>query len=120
MIFLFLTELLCKVLFLRGRMSLADLSSHVKLHAVVLESLLDFMRAEHLCELSSRGDTSASTFFSVDRYRTRARQRLPESLPVRGTGAGQPGRLRRANFCASRSATYAIPAPSWRPVTATS
>ncbi|MFC3108601.1 ATP-binding protein [Undibacterium arcticum] len=71
--FLFLTELLCKVLFLRGRMSLADLSSHVKLHAVVLESLLDFMRAEHLCELSSRGDTSASTFFQLtDTGRARA------------------------------------------------
>lgn len=71
--FLFLTELLSKILFLRGRISLADLSSHVKLPVSVLESVLDFMRAEHLCELVSRGDNSASTFFQLsDTGRVRA------------------------------------------------
>lgn len=71
--FLFLTELLCKILFLRGRISLADISSHVKLPVSVLESVLDFMRAEHLCELASRGDNSASTFFQLsDTGRARA------------------------------------------------
>lgn len=71
--FLFLTELLCKILFLRGRMSLADISSHVKLPVSVLENVLDFMRAEHLCELASRGDNSASTFFQLsDTGRLRA------------------------------------------------
>ena len=71
--FLFLTELLCKILFLRGRISLADLSSHIKLPVSVLESVLDFMRAEHLCELASRGDNSASTFFQLsDTGRARA------------------------------------------------
>ena len=71
--FLFLTELLCKILFLRGRISLADISSHVKLPVSVLESVLDFMRAEHLCELVSRGDNSASIFFQLsDTGRARA------------------------------------------------
>jgi len=71
--FLFLTELLSKILFLRGRMSLSDLSGHVKLPVSVLESVLDFMRAEHLCELASRGDNSASTFFQLsDTGRLRA------------------------------------------------
>lgn len=71
--FLFLAELLCKILFLRGRISLADISSHIKLPVSVLESVLDFMRAEHLCELASRGDNSASTFFQLsDTGRARA------------------------------------------------
>ncbi|WP_025915672.1 ATP-binding protein [Herminiimonas sp. CN] len=71
--FLFLTELLCKIMFLRGRISLADISNHVKLPVSVLESVLDFMRAEHLCELASRGDNSASTFFQLsDTGRLRA------------------------------------------------
>jgi hypothetical protein len=84
---LFLTELLCKVLFLRGRMSLADLSFHVKLPATVLETVLDFMRAEHLCELVSRGENSASTFFQLS-----------------GTG-----RLRAADYL--HRSQYAGPAP---------
>jgi len=63
--FLFLSELLCKILFLRGRMSLADLSAHVKLPVSVLESVLVFMREEHLCELLSRGDNTSSTVFQL-------------------------------------------------------
>ncbi len=71
--FLFLSELLCKILFLRGRTSLADISSHIKLPVSVLESVFDFLRAEHLCELASRGDNSASTFFHLsDTGRVRA------------------------------------------------
>lgn len=71
--FLFLTELLCKILYLRGRMNLADLSAHVKLPASVLENIFDFMRAEHLCELVSRGDNSASALFQLsDTGRLRA------------------------------------------------
>ncbi|MES2071431.1 MAG: ATP-binding protein [Pseudomonadota bacterium] len=71
--FLFLTELSCKILFLRGRTSLLDLSAHIKLPVSVLEIVLDFMRAEHLCELVSRGDSSGSTFFQLsDTGRARA------------------------------------------------
>jgi hypothetical protein len=78
--FLFLTELLSKILFLRGRLSLADLVSHIKLPVSVLESVLDFMRAEHLCELSSRGDSSAYIFFQLsDTGRLRASDYLRRS-----------------------------------------
>lgn len=71
--FLFLMELLCKVLFLRGRMSSVDISDHVKLPFGVLESVLDFMRAEHLCELVSRGNHGGSTFYQLsDAGRRRA------------------------------------------------
>src|SRR2546425_7154375 len=85
--FLFLTELLSKILFLRGRMSLADLSSHVKLPITVLENILDFMRAEHLCELASRGDNSGSTFYQLS----------------------DTGRLRAGDYM--RHSQYAGPAP---------
>jgi energy-coupling factor transporter ATP-binding protein EcfA2 len=78
--FLFLTELCCKIFFLRGRISLADLSSHIKLPVAVVESILDFMRAEHLCELVSRGDNSAATFFQLsDSGRARASDFLRRS-----------------------------------------
>lgn len=70
--FLFLSELLCKILFLRGRMSLAELSAHVKLPVSVLDSVLLFMRAEHLCEVLGRGDSSASSVYQLsDSGRTR-------------------------------------------------
>lgn len=78
--FLFLTELLSKILFLHGRMSLAELSAHVKLPISVLESILDFMRAEHLCQVVSRGDNSASTFYQLsDTGRVRASDYLRHS-----------------------------------------
>lgn len=78
--FLFLVELLSKIMFLRGRMSLANLASHVKLPVSVLESLLAFMRNERVCELLSRGDGSASTFFQLTEIgRTRASEYLHRS-----------------------------------------
>ncbi|PUA18333.1 ATPase [Glaciimonas sp. PCH181] len=62
---LFLSELLCKILYLRGRVSLADLSIHVKLPVSVLDSVLLFMRTEHLCAVMSRDDNSASTIYQL-------------------------------------------------------
>ncbi|WP_206047134.1 ATP-binding protein [Noviherbaspirillum denitrificans] len=61
---LFLCELLCKVLFLRGRLGLRALSSHVKLPASIVEQVLDFMRNEHLCEVLSR-DSSAGIVYQL-------------------------------------------------------
>lgn len=78
--FLFLTGLLCKILFLHGRTSLVDLSAHIKLPHSVVETVLDFMRAEHLCELVSRGDTGGSTFYQLsDTGRARAGDYLRRS-----------------------------------------
>lgn len=69
---LFLSELLCKILFLRGRISLADLSAHVKLPVSVLDSVLLFMRAEHLCAVFGRDDNSSSSIYQLsDTGRTR-------------------------------------------------
>ena len=53
--FLFLVELLAKVLFLRGQVRLTELSAHLKLSVSVLDPLIVFMRAEKLCEVTRRG-----------------------------------------------------------------
>ncbi len=53
--FLFLIELLAKLLFLRGQLRLVDLAEHTRLSVSVLEPLLAFMRTERLCEASRSG-----------------------------------------------------------------
>lgn len=83
----FLGDLFCKMLFLRGRMSLANMADQVKLPAALCELVLDNLRDEHLCQLVSRGDTSASIFYQL-------------------SGAG----CQRAADCLRRS-QYAGPAP---------
>ena len=78
--YLFLVELLSKVLFLRGRVSLSQMADHVKLTINVLEELFAFMRTERICELVSRGDSSATTFFQLtEAGRTRAREFMNRS-----------------------------------------
>jgi energy-coupling factor transporter ATP-binding protein EcfA2 len=62
---LFVAELLCKILFLRGRMTLADISAHLKLPMSVSEHVLDFMRSEHLCELLSHGNNSTNIHYQL-------------------------------------------------------
>lgn len=63
--FRFLVELLAKVLFVRGQISLAELSSHVKLPASVIESALAFMRAERLCEVTRRGGSDGDVNYQL-------------------------------------------------------
>jgi energy-coupling factor transporter ATP-binding protein EcfA2 len=71
--FLFLVELVCKVLFVRGEISLAELSSHVKLPVTALESLIAFMRAERLSEVTRRGASDGDVHYQLtDAGRQRA------------------------------------------------
>lgn len=73
--FLFLVELLVKVMFQRGQISLPALSSHVKLGAGVLEPLLTFMRTEKLCEVQRSGNSGTDAdqhYHLVDQGRLRA------------------------------------------------
>lgn len=65
--FLFLAELLGKVLALRGQLSLSELAAHSKLTVSVLDQLLVFLRAEKLCEASRRGGsgTDADLHYSL-------------------------------------------------------
>ncbi|MFZ2855485.1 MAG: ATP-binding protein [Rhodocyclaceae bacterium] len=53
--FAFLVDLMLKTFFSSGRLSVWALGERLKLPAAVVESVLDFLRAESLCEVSGRG-----------------------------------------------------------------
>jgi MoxR-like ATPase len=56
--FLFLVELLVKVLFQRGQMRLVELSAHLKLTISALDRVIGFARAERMCEVLRMGPTN--------------------------------------------------------------
>lgn len=53
--FLFLAELLSKVLYQRGQMRLPELAAHLKLSVGVIDPLVAFLRTEKLCEVARVG-----------------------------------------------------------------
>ena len=55
--FLFLVELVSKILFLRGQMYLPELALQIKLPVSVIEKVLVFLRSEKLCEATRRGSS---------------------------------------------------------------
>eukprot|EP01034_Spumella_vulgaris_P046508 gene46508-57993_t len=65
--FLFLTELLGKMLALRGQLRLSELAALSKLPPSVLDPLLTFMRTEKLCEIGRRGSsgTDADLYYNL-------------------------------------------------------
>ncbi len=63
--FLFLVELVAKILFLRGQLPLADISHHIKLPVSLFERTLDFMRSEKLCEVVRGGSTSGQQEYAL-------------------------------------------------------
>lgn len=78
--FLFMVELLTKVLFLRGQLRLIEISDHLKLSISVLEPLLTFLRTERLCEVSrSSGTDTATSYTLTDLGRLRAEDFLQKS-----------------------------------------
>jgi DNA-binding PadR family transcriptional regulator len=78
--FLFLVELLTKILFLNGQMRLLDIAHHSKLTLSVLEPLLTFMRSERLCEISRQRETETSIIYTLtDLGRQRAQDYLKRS-----------------------------------------
>jgi DNA-binding PadR family transcriptional regulator len=75
--FLFIVELVAKILYLRGQMRLAELSSHTKLSTGVLEQILAFMRTERLCQVARRGESETSVeYILTDLGRQRAEEYL--------------------------------------------
>ncbi len=73
--FLFLAELLAKILYLRGQMRVVELSAHVKLTVGVIDPLIAFLRAEKLCEVTRRGESGTHadlTYNLTDLGRSRA------------------------------------------------
>ena len=78
--FLFLVELLCKILFLSGQMRLLDIASHTKLTLSVLEPLLAFMRTERMCEVSRQSEAETSvTYVLTELGRLRAQDFLKKN-----------------------------------------
>lgn len=80
--FLFLVELVSKILFLRGQLYLSELVSHVKLSVSVVEKVLTFLRAEKMCETNRRGisGTDADVCLSLsDSGRARAIQYIQQN-----------------------------------------
>lgn len=70
---LFLVELASKLLFVRGQLYLTEMSHQLRLPAIVLDSLLGFMRAERLCEVVRRGETDGDVLYELtDAGRARA------------------------------------------------
>ena len=80
--FLFLVELISKILFLRGQVYLSELTSHVKLSVGVVEKVLVFLRSEKLCETTRRGNsgTDADMCLSLTEMgRARAMQYIQQN-----------------------------------------
>lgn len=81
--FLFLVELLTKILFMRGQLRLFDIAQYSKLSVGVLEPLLAFMRTERLCEVSRSSETETSTSYNLTELgRLRAEDFLQKSQYV--------------------------------------
>jgi predicted ATPase with chaperone activity len=87
--FLFLVELLSKVLFQRGQVRLPELASHLKLSVSVITPLITHLRNEKLCEVTRSGHSGTDA-----------------DLTYHLTEAG----AQRAIACLNRNA-YAGPAP---------
>lgn len=64
--FLFLVELVAKMLFVRGQVHLVELSAHLKLSVSVLDPLITFLRTEKLCEVTRRGDSGTDADLSYN------------------------------------------------------
>ncbi|WP_229487714.1 ATP-binding protein [Pseudoduganella lutea] len=62
--FLFLAELVAKVLHQRGQMRLPELASHLKLGVGVIDPLIHFLRAEKLCEVARTGNSGTDADIS--------------------------------------------------------
>lgn len=87
--FLFLVELLAKVLFQRGQVRLPELAAHLKLSVSVITPLVTFLRNEKLCEVTRSGHSGTDA-----------------DLTYHLTDSG----AQRATACLNRNA-YAGPAP---------
>jgi hypothetical protein len=78
---LFIAELVGKIVFRRGKISLRDLSAYICLPPVLLNPLLDFMRSEHLLEVSRRGSSDGDVEYQLtDEGKRRATDALQRCL----------------------------------------
>ncbi|UUZ47591.1 hypothetical protein LP420_31100 [Massilia sp. B-10] len=101
--FLFLVELISKVLYLRGQMQLSELTGHVKLSVGVVDKILTFLRAEKLCDSTRRGNSGTDADLCVALTDLgRARRRLPAAECLRRSGPRHARRLHGASDAPER------------------
>ena len=74
-----LAELLCKILFHAGRARLQDLAGRIKLPTSLVEELVDFLRRERLCEVTSTSTALQRFYALTDLGRERAQDYLNQS-----------------------------------------
>ncbi|MES2129175.1 MAG: ATP-binding protein [Pseudomonadota bacterium] len=82
---LFLTELVCKILYVRGQVFLSDLTAQMKLPVSVVEPLIAFLRTEKMCESNRRGisGTDADVCYNLTEMgRERAAQYMQHNAYV--------------------------------------
>ncbi len=73
--FLFLAELVAKVLHQRGQLRLPELAAHLKLNVGVIDPLIGFLRTEKLCEVARIGSSGTDAdlcYLLTDQGRQRA------------------------------------------------
>lgn len=63
--FSFLVELAAKTLFVRGQQRLAELVAAIRLRPGVLMPVLEFLRAQNLCEATRHGDTDGAASYKL-------------------------------------------------------
>lgn len=63
--FIFLVELVTKVVHLNGRMRLTEAAQQLCLPVTVVDEVLGFMRTERLCEVARRGETDGDVNYNL-------------------------------------------------------
>lgn len=68
-----LIELVAKIIYLRGSLSLIELAQHLRLSATIVERICEFMRTERVVELLRRGATNGDADYGLTEHgRSRA------------------------------------------------
>jgi hypothetical protein len=84
--FLFLAELIAKVLHQRGQLRLPELAAHLKLTVSVIDPLIAFLRTERLCEVVRVGGSGTDADLSY--LLTDAGRRRAQAVLARNAYAG--------------------------------
>ena len=95
--FLFLVELVVKVLFLRGQLRLVELSAHLKLTTSVLDQVIVFMRTEKLCDVTRSGNSGTDADLT---YRLTELGRARGAEYVNRNAYAGPAPVTLAAYCA--------------------
>ena len=103
--FLFLVELVVKVLLLRGQLRLVELSAHLKLTVSVLDRVISFMRAENLCDVTRTGGSGTDADLT---YRLTDLGRARGAEYVNRNAYAGPAPVTLAAYCAQVEAQSVV------------